>query len=153
MANYILDLRKKVGSVPIIMCAAGVIIENGKGEILMQQREDNNCWGFPGGAVEIGEELEHTACREVFEEVGLVVENLSLFGIFSGEKMHYIYPNGDEVYIIAAVYTTKAFKGEMSLDPNETKDAAFFGIDNLPENINPPDVPILKEFIERRGSI
>ncbi len=35
----------------------GVIIENEKGEILLQKRRDNGCWGLPGGAMEIGEKI------------------------------------------------------------------------------------------------
>lgn len=33
MSNYILDLRKLVGKRPLLQVGAGVIVENGKGQI------------------------------------------------------------------------------------------------------------------------
>lgn len=56
--GYITDLRKLVGSRPIIMIGACVIVVNEKVEILLQLRNDNHCWGLAGGSLEIGETLE-----------------------------------------------------------------------------------------------
>lgn len=147
MSNYIQNLRKYVGHLPIIMCASGVIIRNPDKEILLQHRSDNNCWGLPGGAVELGEEVEEAARREVYEETGLVVNDLKFFGVFSGKKMYNKYPNGDEVYIIANVFITDNYSGNIRSDKNESKDLKFFKIDKLPDNINPPDIPILESYI------
>lgn len=95
MSNYILDLREFVGKRPLIQCGTSVIISD-KNKILMQLRTDNKKWGLPGGSVEIGEKVEETAVREVKEETGLTIclNGLKLFGVFSGERQHYIYPNG-----------------------------------------------------------
>ena len=45
MANYIMDLRKIVGHRPLLQCAASVIIENERGEVLLGRRTDNLKWG------------------------------------------------------------------------------------------------------------
>lgn len=37
----------------------------------MQQRTDCGSWGYAGGSVELGESVEQTAERELFEETGL----------------------------------------------------------------------------------
>ena len=148
MANYIMDLRKIVGHRPLVMCAAGVLIINENGQVLLQQRTDNNMWGIPGGALELGELLEETAKREVLEETGLIVSNLELFGTYSGERMHHIYPNGDEVYIVSSVYITRDYKGKLKLDKDESKDLRFFNIDHIPKLINSPDKPIIADFIK-----
>ena len=38
MADYIMDMRKRVGHIPLMQCGASVIVENERGEILLQQR-------------------------------------------------------------------------------------------------------------------
>ncbi len=42
--NYISKMRKVVGHAPLMVISCGVIIENDKGEILLQKRHDNGCW-------------------------------------------------------------------------------------------------------------
>ena len=41
MGDYIMDMRKRVGHIPLMQCGASVIVENERGEILLQQRSDN----------------------------------------------------------------------------------------------------------------
>ncbi|WP_410769427.1 NUDIX domain-containing protein [Fontibacillus sp. BL9] len=79
MKDYIKDMRNIVGSRPILMCGASVIIYNSTGQVLMLHRTDNDSWCFPGGAIELGEKIEEAAIREAFEETGLAVDNLNLF--------------------------------------------------------------------------
>ena len=67
MSGYILELRKVVGHRPLIQTGASVLVEDSEGRILLQLRHDNHCWGYPGGSMEIDEELEDTARRELFE--------------------------------------------------------------------------------------
>ncbi|SFC51278.1 hypothetical protein SAMN05443252_10434 [Bacillus sp. OV322] len=59
--GYIMELRKIVGSRPLIIAGACVILINDDKEILLQLRNDNNCWGLAGGSLEIGETLEQVA--------------------------------------------------------------------------------------------
>lgn len=65
---------------------------------------DNHQWGYAGGSIELGETVEEAAKRELFEEMGLVADEMELFYINSGEETHYIYPNGDEVYNVEIIY-------------------------------------------------
>jgi 8-oxo-dGTP pyrophosphatase MutT (NUDIX family) len=140
-------MRKIIGTKPLLLCGASVIISNPDNEVLMLQRSDNDCWCFPGGALDLGENLEETAIREVFEETGLQVSNLDIFGVFSGEELHYTYPNGDEVYIVDVVYKTNYYEGQMILD-HESKSFQFFDITNLPSNISPPVKPIVNKLLK-----
>jgi len=151
MNDYIKSLRKLVGHMPILLCGASVIVENDKGEMLLQLRRDNNCWGYAGGSVEIGETVEDAAKRELFEETGLVANSLELFNVFSGKELHYVYPNGDEVAIIDIVYICKDYKGEPRADLVESDEIRFFAIDKLPENISPPCVAVIQRYLERRA--
>lgn len=150
MSDYIQSMRKYVGHRPILQCGASVIVENEKGEILLELRRDNGCWGYAGGAVELDERVEDAAKRELFEETGLTAETLELFGVFSGPELHYIYPNGDEVSNIDHVYICRQYDGVPKADEQEIIDVRFFSLDEIPENISPPIVSIIRQYVNER---
>lgn len=139
--GYIQDLRQFIGSSPIIMVGAGVIIYDQQKGILLQQRSDNLLWGVPGGALELGERLEDCAKRELFEETGLQANTLTLLHVFSGPELYNQYPNGDIVYNVANVYLCTDYSGSLLLDPEETLQVQFFPLHLIPEDslVNPPD--------------
>lgn len=151
MSNYIMDLRKIVGHLTLIQVAASVIIENDKGQILLGKRTDNHKWGYAGGSIEIDEKVEDCALRELYEETGLVGEELEFFMISSGKEVHYIYPNGDEVSNVEIIYTCNKYHGELKPQLEEISELRFFDIDKLPEDISDPLVPVLDEYVKRRS--
>lgn len=150
MADYILQLRKLIGPMPIILCGAGALVMDGEDGVLLQHRRDNGFWGFPGGAVELGEAVEETARRETLEETGLTLGRMALFGVYSGPETHYTYPNGDEVFVISNVFIAHDYHGEIAADRAETKDVRFFRLDQLPP-VNPPDQPVLMDLVALYG--
>jgi ADP-ribose pyrophosphatase YjhB (NUDIX family) len=152
MKEYLKNLRKLVGHMPILVCGASVIVENENGEILLQLRKDNKCWGYPGGSVDINEVVEEAAKRELLEETGLIANTLELFGVFSGKELYYIYPHGDEISNVDIVYICKSYSGEVKADMVESVDVKFFDINELPDNISPPCVPALKKYQEIKGA-
>ncbi|SED09824.1 NUDIX domain-containing protein [Paenibacillus sp. GP183] len=150
MKDYIKELRSFVGKRPILLCGASVIIFDEEGKVLMLHRADNHSWCFPGGAVELGEKVEEAAMREAYEETGLKVEveDLELFGVFSGPDLHYIYPHGDEVYNVDIVYITNKFSGKVKIN-NESRKGSFVHIFDIPKEISPPVIPIVNELKKR----
>lgn len=138
MSGYIMDLRKIVGHRPLLQVGASVIVENGKGEVLLQKRADNHCWSYAGGSVELDEVVEEAARRELFEETGLIAREMELFGVFSGKDTHYIYPNGDEVSNVDIVYLCRNYEGTLKCQESEVEELRFFPADALPEDISPP---------------
>lgn len=138
MSGYIMDLRKIVGHRPLLQVGASVIVEDDQGRILLQLRSDNHCWGYAGGSVELDEEVEAAARRELLEETGLLAHKMELFGVFSGKDTHYIYPNGDEVSCVDIVYLCKDYSGQLQCQPGEVDALQFFEANKLPENLSPP---------------
>ncbi|MBP1534682.1 MAG: NUDIX domain-containing protein, partial [Ruminococcus sp.] len=92
MGGYIFDMRKLVGHRTIIQCSGSIIIVDKNGRLLLGKRTDNHLWGYAGGSVEIDEKIEDCAARELFEEMGIVADEMELFYINSGKDTHYIYP-------------------------------------------------------------
>jgi 2-amino-4-hydroxy-6-hydroxymethyldihydropteridine diphosphokinase len=66
----------------------GLLIENGRGEVLLQLRDDKqsipypNCWGTFGGQIEEGELPEAAIMREIEEELGYRPDRPEQYGMF-----------------------------------------------------------------------
>ncbi len=149
MPGYIAELRALVGSRPLILCAAGVLLLDDQSRVLLHHRTDDDTWDIPGGALELGERLEEAARREVYEEVRLTCHSLTLFGIYSGPEMYHRYPNGHEVHLVCIVYLCRDFSGTVYTDGQESTEAAFFPLDDLPAGISPPNRVLLEDLRAR----
>ena len=127
---YKLD-QKQGRSRKIILVFAGGCIFDTDGRVLLQRRGDSKKWGFPGGAIELGETPEMAAVREVKEETGLDVKVSGLIGIYTDCDME--YPNGDRAHSICIVYELEATGGQLKCDGLETVDLQYFDLDEMPE--------------------
>ena len=144
--NYITEMRKDVGHAPLMVISCGVIIENDKGEILLQKRRDNGLWAIIGGSMEIGEKFIETVKREAFEEAGIEIKELTLFGIYSGEDRIITYPNGDICCGTGIIFKTTAYSGEIQNNTEEALEHRFFDKTNLPDNMNKYDKQIIIDW-------
>jgi 8-oxo-dGTP pyrophosphatase MutT (NUDIX family) len=144
--NYITEMRKDVGHAPLMVISCGVIIENEKGEILLQKRRDNGLWAIIGGSMEIGEKFIETVKREAFEEAGIEIKELTLFGIYSGEDRIITYPNGDICCGTGIIFKTTAYSGEIQNNTEEALEHRFFDKTNLPDNMNKYDKQIIIDW-------
>jgi 8-oxo-dGTP pyrophosphatase MutT (NUDIX family) len=143
--GYIMDLRKKVGSGPIIMTGACVIVLNDEGHILLQKRTDSRDWGTIGGSLELGESFEEAAARELFEEAGLRAKDFKFVALLSGKDMYYKYPHGDEVYNAMVVYEAVGVEGRPEVNDDEGLELAFFPLEKPVPGINPFSELILRK--------
>jgi 8-oxo-dGTP pyrophosphatase MutT (NUDIX family) len=75
--------------------AAGVLVVNERGEILLQRRRDTGQWALPMGKQEIGESITQCAVRECAEETGVEVEITGILGIFSDPHHIVAYTDGE----------------------------------------------------------
>ena len=63
--DYIKWIRSKVGQEKVILVFTGGCVFDERGRVLLQKRGDSGNWGFPGGAIELGEKPENAAIREL----------------------------------------------------------------------------------------
>ena len=150
MSGYIMDLRKTLGHRPLLQVGASVIVEDKNGRILLQRRSDNHLWCYAGGSVELDEEVEAAAKRELLEETGLVANRMTLFGVFSGKATHYVYPNGDEVSNVDIVYLCDDYDGDLRCQSEEVEELRFFEIDKLPDDLWAPVKKTLEKYVESK---
>ncbi|MGL5030256.1 MAG: 8-oxo-dGTP diphosphatase MutT [Aeromonas sp.] len=90
-----------------VWVAVGVI-ENQQGEIFIAKRSadqhQGDRWEFPGGKVEVGEDLHSALDRELWEEIGIRVLDCLPF-----LELQYDYPDKQ---VLLDVWRVTAFDGE-----------------------------------------
>lgn len=135
MENYVETISRKIGHDLLVLVGANVIIYNTHHEYLLQQRANGN-WGLMGGLMEVGESLEETAIREVYEESGLTIESLMQLQTFSGTAFRFKLKNEDEIYVVTTLFLANQVSGEMAYDGNdETLNLKYFSYQDLPETL------------------
>lgn len=88
------------------------------------------------GFVEPGETLEQCVEREVMEEVGLKIKNIKYFG-----SQPWPFPNS-----LMLGFTAEYASGEINVDKNEISEAAWFGVEDMPEI--PTSISIARKLID-----
>ncbi len=78
--------------------------------------------------MEVGESLEETALRELFEETGLTVDTLALLGVASGQG---VFHKGRNACYVTALYRAITFNSSIRLS-QEHLDGKFFALGALP---------------------
>ena len=94
--------------------AAGGLVQNEKGEILLIYRKQH--WDLPKGKVDDGESIEDCAVREVEEETGL--RNVQL-GTLIDTTLHQYEENGKLVTKKTAWYNMKASSADKLVPQTE----------------------------------
>lgn len=135
--NYCENMREMIGNSPLIIVRPSVAIVNHYGEILLS-RYSGATWGIPGGILQLNESVEECITRNVFEEIGVKIKSLKLFGVYSGKVLiNRVEESGDEYQTVAIGYLCTEYEGEITPDSNQGIEAQFFALEHLPDEIDP----------------
>jgi len=135
MSDYMRDLRAKLGSRLLIMPSASVALRDDEGRVLLARHAAAGIWSFPGGAVEPLETPADAAVREVWEELGVVVELSRLVGVYAGPHFVVRYENGDETAYLAVLFEGRLVRGTPRPDGEEILEVRW---------VNPSDLGALR---------
>ena len=109
---------------PTVSPAILVLIRKGEEILLVHARNFRGAFhGLVAGFLETGETLEQCVEREVREETGLTIRDITYFG-----NQPWPYPSNLMIGFIADYVS-----GEIKLQEEELSSGSFFSKDNLPE--------------------
>jgi ADP-ribose pyrophosphatase YjhB (NUDIX family) len=135
------------------MVGASAYVRDEAGRILLVRRADDGNWTLPAGAMELGERVDRTVEREVYEETGLLVEPDRLVGIYSGPSFFHTYPNGDQVHVVTNFFRCRVAGGALQPDGKEITEARFFAPDQLPALTARHQIRITDALIGQEGAV
>lgn len=122
---------------PRITPAIIVLVEDGPRVLLTRQpRFPAGMYGLVAGFVEPGETLEACVAREVREETGIAVADITYAG-----SQPWPFPHQ-----LMIGFTARYAGGELRADPRELEDARWFSRDTMPSL--PPPISIARRLID-----
>lgn len=102
--------------------------DDGEEVLLIERKHEpfEGCWALPGGFVDMDETLVDAAKRELYEETGLIVEQLTQLHTFDGVNRD---PRGRTISI---VFIGFASPGSRIKAGDDASSADWFSFDALP---------------------
>jgi ADP-ribose pyrophosphatase YjhB (NUDIX family) len=134
-----------------LVVAVTAVVVNDQGELLLQKRTDNDLWGLPGGAMNLGESIGQAVVREVKEETSLDVEPTGLVGIYSDPGHIIAYADGEVRQEFSICFTAHIVGGQLAVGDQESIEVRFVKpseLDGLP--MGQSTRLRIRHFLERR---
>lgn len=131
--EFVVDLRRRIGHDPLwLMASSGIVLRevDGVEHVLLVRRSDNGQWTVPAGIIDPGEEPHVTAVREVQEETGVTCRVERLAWVYAEPPL--VHANGDKAQYLEHVFTCSWVSGEPFAADEESTEADWFGLDELP---------------------
>jgi 8-oxo-dGTP pyrophosphatase MutT (NUDIX family) len=129
--SFLAELRAIVGTRPLWLTSACVVVLDDQGRVLLGRRADTGGWALVGGIVDPGEQPADAAVRECFEETGVRVEPEHLTSVTMSPEV--TYPNGDQVQYLELTFRCRVVDGQARVNDEESLEVAWFAQDELPD--------------------
>ena len=124
---------------PTHIVAVGGIVEDVDENILLVKTIDGG-WVFPGGQVEVGENLMDALCREIKEESGIEVVVAQMVGVYSNTGMYKWYDGVTDVPTkVMFDYVCKPVGGKLGTS-EETTESGWIAKDKVLDMITAPAI-------------
>jgi ADP-ribose pyrophosphatase YjhB (NUDIX family) len=120
---------------PINLGVRTMLIQDGK--VLLVRHVYQDGWFMPGGGMKRKETLEHAARRECYEEAGVEMQKIELFGIF----FNYSEWKSDHIALFLSEDFTMTDKKD-----SEIAEKRFFLLNDLPESLGSGHRRRLQEY-------
>lgn len=117
--------------------------------ILLERRSNSERWAIIGGGINPDETFVDGLIREVKEETGLTVKNISLFGTFSDPSRIIAYPDGNIKRIITIAYEVEVESFVELVCSEESSEIRFIPKTQI-ENISIAEthIPIIRAYMD-----
>ena len=133
-----------------ILAAAGVVL-NERQEVLLV-KHNRSGWVFPGGQVEVGENVIEAVKREVMEETGVSIEVGELFCAASNTGTHPGYNGVKEIPTKLMLDFICTYTGGMPRPSDENSESRFVSREQALEMITAPAIiERYKAYLEYTG--
>lgn len=119
-----------IGRTGRIRVGCSAVIFDGDQRILLTRRADNGLWCLPSGGMEPGEDVETTCKRETLEETGLAISIVRLIGIYSTPHELIVYPDGNQIQLVALCFEAVVTGGRLQLS-DETTQFGYFSLQEM----------------------
>lgn len=140
-------------AMPTHIVAVGGIVEDEQGNVLLVKTHHGG-WVFPGGQVEVGENLMDALIREIKEESGIDVAVSKLIGVYSNTGIHKFYDGVTDVPTkLMLDYICKPVGGELAIS-EETSDSRWVAKEKVLDLVTAPAIRTrYKAYLEFNGEI
>ena len=117
-----------------VSAAAVITDEEGKVLLLNHLLRPLSGWGLPGGFVNAGEQPEEAIRREIREETGMEINNVTMFRVRTIRRH------------IEILFTAEPL-GEATVQSREILGLGWFGIDDLPEGLPRSQKNVIRQIL------
>ncbi|SPM38832.1 ADP-ribose pyrophosphatase YjhB, NUDIX family, partial [Mycobacterium numidiamassiliense] len=127
--EFIVELRRAVGHAPLWLAGITAVTVRDR-KVLLVKRSDNGAWTAVTGILEPGENPADGAAREVLEETGVSARATKLAWVHVTKPT--VHANGDQAQYLNHVFRMEWLSGEPFAADDESTEAAWFDLDQLP---------------------